>query len=399
VKKQGIITWLLLLCLAPAMFSCNSLSSGKQLNERVTLRRTDKIPYGTFVAFDNLKYIFPSADIEINKISPSNYKSFTYSYNAVQSTQGYKTLYVIISPYFFPSSREYNALMRFVSEGNHVFISAVYWGREFCDSMKMDVFPSFSDSLWATIQNPVSYDSLAFTYPGNQTGGHFTKYDSTYANILGRNDAGEVNFVKHTYQGGGSLYMHTSPLAFSNFFLLHKSNNAYYNNVLSYLPQKVKYIEWDDYFRYGRKFSSFQVIMEHPGLRAAFWIVLLIFGLIFLFDSKRKQRIIPKIAPLKNASLDFVKTVGRLYYNYRDNKNLGMKMTAHLLDHIRTRYNMPTSVMDEHFVFTLAGKSGYDTAALQKLIYMAKWMQDSPRIIDPELMEFHKMTEDFYKHS
>jgi hypothetical protein len=140
------------------------------------------------------------------------------------------------------------------------------------------------------------------------------------------------------------------------------------------------------------------VIMENPGLRAAFWITLLVFLLIFLFDSKRKQRIIPKIPPLKNASLDFVKTVGRLYYQYRDNKNLALKMTAHLMDYIRTRYNIPTSGMDERLVGTLADKSGYDTAALQKLVYQAKMIQDSPQISDEELMEFHKLIEAFYKH-
>lgn len=397
MKKQGII-WILLLCLAPFMFGCTSIGN-KELNKRVTLKRTDKIPYGTYVAFENLKYLFPGAEIEINKISPSNYKAFTYTYGySSVDTDKEHTLYMIISPYFSPNVREYNALMRFIGQGNHVFVSAAYWGREFSDSMKIDVSPSFTDSLWTMVQNPVTYDSLAFTYPGDNSGGYFTKYDSAYANILGRNEKGRVNFIKHSYQGGGSLYMHASPLAFTNFYLLHKTNNSYYNNVFSYLPKKVKQIEWDEYFRYGRQFSSLQVIMENPGLRAAFWIVLAVFGLIFLFDSKRKQRIIPVIPPLKNASLDFVKTVGRLYYNYRDNKNLGLKMTAHLLDHIRSRYNIPTSQLDENFAFTLAGKSGYDTAALQKMLYMAKWMHDSPRITETELMEFHKMTEDFYKH-
>lgn len=404
MKKQGFIICLLA-CLAPLLFSCGSFQKKKQLNERVTLRHSDKIPYGTYTAYQNLKYIFPDAQVEINKLSPSSYRSFAASHNVTYDStgrerkEGESVLYMVISPYFSPNAREYDALMRFIGRGNHVFISAEYWGKQFSDSLKLDVFPSFMDSLWATVNAPVTHDSIAFTYPGNATGGHFTRYDSLYADVLGHNEAGQVNFIKHSYQGGGSLYMHASPLAFTNFFLLHKKNNSYYNNVLSYLPKDVVQIEWDDYFRYGRQFSKLQVIMENPGLRAAFWIVLLIFALIFLFDSKRKQRIIPKIAPLKNASLDFVKTVGRLYYQYRDNKNLGMKMTAHLLDHIRTRYNMPTSLLDDRFALTLANKSGYDAAAVQKLLYMAKWMQDSPRIIDTELMEFHKLTEDFYKHS
>lgn len=401
MKREGIIFYILLLCLAPLVFSCN-VGNKKRLNARVTLKRTDKIPYGTYVAYENLTHIFPAADVEVNRVSPSSYRAFSAMHEYGGLYHGIdtgKTLYMIVSPYFSPNAREFNSLMQFIGKGHHVFISAQYWGSAFQDSMKIDVSQTGTiDSLWAGVINPVTYDSLMYVYPGYGRTSYLTKYDSSYANILGRNERGEINFIQHTYKSGGSMYIHTSPLAFSNFFLLHKSNNAYYDNVLSYMPKSISHIQWDDYFRYGRQFSAFQVIMESPGLRAAFWIVLLIFALIFLFDSKRKQRIIPKRPPLKNASLDFVKTVGRLYYQYRDNRNLALKMTAHLMDHIRTRYNLATFTMDERFVFTLADKSGYDATALQKLIYQAKMIQDSPQISDEELMEFNKLTEAFYKH-
>ena len=400
MKKEGILFYSLLLCLAPLVFSCN-VGKKKRMNARITLKRTDKIPYGTYIAYENLTHIFPAADLEVNRVSPSSYRAFSamQEYAVYHGADSGKTLYFIVSPYFSPNTREFNALMQFIGRGHHVFISAQYWGSVFQDSMKIAITPTGStDSLWAAVINPVTYDSLMYVYPGYGRTSYMRKYDTNYANILGRNEQGQVNFIQHTYKSGGSLYIHTSPLAFSNFFLLHKSNNSYYDQVLSYLPKSISHIQWDDYFRYGRQFSTFQVIMENPGLRAAFWIVLLIFALIFLFDSKRKQRIIPKRPPLKNASLDFVKTVGRLYYQYRDNRNLALKMTAHLMDHIRTRYNLSSFTMDERFVFTLADKSGYDATALQKLIYQAKMIQDSPQISDEELMEFNKLTEAFYKH-
>jgi hypothetical protein len=401
VKREGIIFYILLLCLAPLVFSCN-VGKKKRMNTRITLKRTDKIPYGTYIAYENLTHIFPAADVEVNRVSPSSYRAFAAMHEYAGFAQGLdstKTLYFIVSPYFSPNTREFNALMQFIGRGHHVFISAQYWGKEFQDSMKINVdLTGSTDSLWAGVINPVTYDSLMYVYPGYGRTSYMSRYDTNYANILGRNEQGQVNFIQHTYKSGGSMYIHTSPLAFSNFFLLHKSNNSYYNNVLSYLPKSISHIQWDDYFRYGRRFSAFQVIMENPGLSAAFWIVLLIFALIFLFDSKRKQRIIPQRPPLKNASLDFVKTVGRLYYQYRDNRNLALKMTAHLMDHIRTRYNLSSFTLDERFVFTLADKSGYDSTALQKLIYQAKMIQDSPQISDEELMEFNKLTEAFYKH-
>ena len=51
--------------------------------------------------------------------------------------------------------------------------------------------------------------------------------DSTITTILGKDEYGRANFVKLDYEGGGSLYLHLAPLAFSNFFLLHKENKAY----------------------------------------------------------------------------------------------------------------------------------------------------------------------------
>ena len=404
---RSLLTAILLLTLVPVFVGCNNIAKKKKkLDARVTLRKKDKIPYGTYVAYNNLKHIFPSAAVDVNSVSPASYRSFVTSYSSYGSDDTTTTLYVIISPYFSPDKREFEALMRFISRGNHVFISSQYWGDEFLDSMDIDIGYNFildtainhKDSLWVSVFDPVSHDSLSFTYPGSKDYSYLDDYDSVYSAVLGYNDSGQPNFIKLAYQNGGSIYIHTNPLALTNFFLLHKNNNRYYDNVFSYMPRNVTQIEWDEYFRYGRRFSAWQVIMNHPSLRAAFWVTLLIFLLIFLFDSKRKQRIIPKIQPLRNASLDFVKTIGRLYYQYRDNKNLGIKMTAHLMDHIRQRYNISTATMDEKFVDNLAYKSGYDHAALKKIFYHAKWIQDSPRVSDEELLEFQKLTEAFYKH-
>ncbi|HYF29796.1 MAG TPA: DUF4350 domain-containing protein [Chitinophagaceae bacterium] len=412
--RQGLVKPLALLYVAALFASLMILpafpayAQTKKASQRITLRYLDKIPYGTYVAFENLEYIFPDADVYINKKSPSGYTSFTSPHDYYTGEDGTvvqkeKTLYIIISPEFAPNTREYSSIMEFVGNGNHVFISALYWGQDFLDTMNIDLFPSWfnNDSLWVTINNPVTTDSSAFAYPGKADYAYFTEYDTTYAAILGKDDAGNVTLIKYTYQGGGSLYIHANPLAFTNFFLLHKNNNEYYNSVFSHVPPSVQQIQWDDYFRYAGErsgSSSLQVIMSHDELEFAFWIVLLIFMLIYLFESKRKQRIIPNIPPLRNASLDFVKTIGRLYYQYRDNKNLALKMIAHLMDHVRSRYNIPTSVMDDKFVATLAYKSGYDQAALNKLFYHARMIQDSPQISEEFLMEFNKMTEAFYKH-
>jgi hypothetical protein len=219
--------------------------------------------------------------------------------------------------------------------------------------------------------------------------------------VLGRSENGHPNFIKVHYLSGGNIYFHFAPIAFSNFFLLHKNNMDYYNDVLSYLPHDADVVYWDDYFRNKdyKDFSPLAVILKNDSLRWAFWMVIAIFLFLLLFQSKRRQRLIPLKKPVKNTTLDFVRTVGRLYYQRRDNKNLAQKMAAHFLDHVRTKYHMPTTLLDDQFTHKLAFKSGYDTEALKQVIYSVSTLSDYPALTDEELITFSKNLESFYKHS
>ena len=51
------------------------ISSSKIFDERITLSRKDKIPYGCYVAYNNLNFVFPSAKITLNSRSPEDWDS------------------------------------------------------------------------------------------------------------------------------------------------------------------------------------------------------------------------------------------------------------------------------------------------------------------------------------
>jgi hypothetical protein len=395
----------ILFILLPLLAGCGNLGKKKRLDERITLKKGDKIPYGTFVAYEDLQYLFPNAEITTNKESPSSISSFLSDYSYSTQKKPPKALYVIITPEFYPDQQEYDALLRFVGAGNHVFVSSFSWSKNFTDSLNLRIFQpetfvQFEDSLEVSIKHPVTYDSMDFAYPGKSDDTYFVQYDSNYSSVVGH-ERRHPNLIRQAYQGGGSITIQSDPLAFSNFFLLHKKNHTYYDETFSYFPRDIDAVVWDQYFRYrknGGGFNSLQVILANKGFRTAFWLMLLLFALIYLFESKRKQRIIPLIKPLKNTSLDFVKTVGRLYHQYRDNKNLGQKMTAHLMEYIRQKYNLPTTTLDDQFISSLAFKSGYPTDKLHSMIYKAKMINDFASVNDEDLMDFHRQTEAFYKY-
>jgi hypothetical protein len=382
-----------------ALGSCQSRD--KRLNRLVTLWRKDRIPYGAYFAYENMKYMFPKANITINSSSPADYRSFHYTRTSRdKQPQGY----IIIAPQVIPDQNEINAMMNFVGDGNQLFISSFLWGDSLLSSLGIKLggdmlWTQHLDSLQVSVYEPATDSLSIFRYPGARADNYVRSMDTQYATILGRNVNGMANFVKFSYKGGGSIYLHFAPMAFTNFFLLHKNNVAYYEAVFSYLPSSLKEVKWDDYFRYAkdRNFSALQYILANRSLRWAFWLVLVLFGLIFLFESKRRQRLIPVMTTVRNSSLDFVKTIGRLYFQQRDHSNLAAKMTAHWLDFIRTNYHLSTSTLDEEFISRVSFKAGLSRDRITSLVQDVRYFQDNASPSDEDLLSFGKKIDDFYK--
>lgn len=371
----------------------------RQINKRVTLWRNDKIPYGANYAYHQLEHIFPNAQIETSNKSPYTFYQEDDSSSA----------YLILSYSVQPDENELNALLNYAMSGNHIFISGIRIGENLLDSfnLKTSSLPPYllsSDSLTVSITGSRREAPLVFSYPGYSLGNHFTEMDSSVTQILGKDEEGNANFVRFRYQGGGSVFLHLAPAAFTNFFLLHKDNKSYYDQALSVIPDSVKKVRWDDYFRHHSNgqsnsersaFSKLGTFLKNEVLRWAFWLTILLFALIYLVESKRKQRVIPTIKKLNNSSLDFVKTVGRLYYQRKDNKNLAQKIAAHFLGHIRARYNLNTSQLDEKFEEKLAYKSGQPLVAVQEVINELRSLELAYEMTDEELLSFNNKIDKF----
>jgi len=386
--KLGI----LLLLLAGGFASCGK--SSKKLNRRITLWRKDDIPYGTRLAYEGLPYLFPDVEVSVNKKSPVD----------LSSNSGANKAYIIVAANLDPKPSEVTALLNFVGEGNHIFISTHHVADTLLHALGLRAAWGNNqgeepDSLRLKLYDPNTETYRSFSYPGDSYDSWFTSLDTQYATIMGKDERGRPDFVKFTYKGGGSLYLQLAPLAFSNFFLLHKSNRAYYEKAISNIPSKVSEVIWDDYYRYSHNedFSAFQYILSNRSLRWAFWLMLVLFALIYLFDSKRRQRMIPLISPLRNTSVDFVRTIGRLYFQRRDNRNLAMKMVAHFQDQVRTRYHMASPTMDGEFIDRLSYRTGYPKEELSRLVGYMQMLPSKAYVPDEELLDFHRQLDAFYK--
>ncbi len=377
----------------------------------MSLWRNDKIPYGTKLSYDHLEYIFPGAQVEINKESPMQSSIFSYA-----KENDEKSVLIAIVPSFKPSALEWKSLMHYTSMGHHILISTFDIGQNLKDSLNFTTTTSnglynSSDSLIISLVHPVSYDTSRYLYPGGSYDNSFDSIAPTYTTVIGYNEFKRPNFIRFELKSGGSIMIHLAPVAFTNFFLLHKQNIEYYNQSLSYIPGNVKRVYWDDYFRYhefGRKkgstegknlFSKLKVFMQDDMLRWALILTAILFALIYLFDSKRKQRVIPPVKPLTNASLDFVKTVGRLYFQQKNNRDLVEKLQVQFADHLRSRYNMQVGFAQDNFSHHLSYRTGYDEAPFKKIQGYFLLLKDNEPVADEDLYALHTELEKFYKHS
>lgn len=375
----------------------------KKFDERISLRHTDKKPYGTYVAFDLLKNLFPGAEVFSSKYEPG------YWENASEKDKDQFLL--IITDKFNADRFELNNLVEFAENGNDIFISTMYlssYADKIFGCISSSYDPSFIDradlkkNYRFYLKNPPFGQRRMFTYPGRTFNSYFSETDSSITDILGYDGSQRVNFIR-LQAGKGQIFIHLEPLAFSNYFLLNKDNAEFYSNVLSLVRPGIKKVIWDEYYL-NKKGENNQkekgwmtVLMQYPAFRAALITAIITLFFFVLFEMRRKQRIIPVIRKPANDSLDFVKTIGRLYYEKGDHRNLCKKMAAYFSEYVRNKYKIPTAKMDTEFARNLHFKSGVPEAEIQSIANFIFNLEGAAEISQVQLKEFYKQLESFYK--
>jgi hypothetical protein len=143
--------------------------------------------------------------------------------------------------------------------------------------------------------------------------------------------------------------------------------------------------------------TPLRFILNNEPLAWAYYLTIGAVVVFMLFEAKRKQRIIPIVKPLPNTSLEFVSTIGNLYYQNGDHKNIAEKKINFLLEHIRSSFLLKTLYWNEEFFRTVANKSGNTTEDVQRLFKKINFIQSSSMISAEQLMDLNDAIEQFLK--
>lgn len=358
---------------------------------KVTLSKDDKNPFGGYILYRQLTDLFPAAHI-------SSYRLPVY--NQLNKHSRLNTAYLLIGDKLHLKSEDVRELLKYVRSGNYAFLAGSEFSSLLMDSLKLKTGRRFSlrnsDSSRINLKNPALHAVIDYGFKRMTIDGYFRELDTLKAVVLGNNHFNDVNFVKMAY-GKGAFLVHTLPLSFSNYFLLTRQNADYTAKALSYLPANIRRVYWDEYYKLGPAGSSnpLRFILGNTWLKWAFRTGLAAMIMFLVFGMKRRQRIIPVIQPLRNSTLDFVQTVGKVYFNQRDNKNIALKRINYFLERVRSNFFLSTSHLNHEFVESLAEKSGAGKQEVSDLVNAINEIYDLATVSDEAILRLNKKIDYF----
>lgn len=353
----------------------------KPIDWRPTYSVNDKIPFGLFVFDKEINGLFKNRKIErISAVTPYEFLDSKYEEDTLVEDYKIKGTFLSISEFNTIDDQSAKEILYFVSHGNNAFLSMKTFPKPLLDSLKFDFYSDAQyvvneiNTFWLANKK---LDPKKYHLDGGMGDYNFSKIDTLNTIVLGyqghtnkqRPKLQDVNFIKVPYKNG-FFYLHTQPAAFTNFHLLKGNDYQYAQSVLSYIPK-------GDIFWYTKEpkdesisDSPLRYILSQPALKWA-WYFFLIGMLIFIiFNAKRKQRIVPILKPLPNSTIDFTKTIGNLYFQEGDHKNIIDKKIIYFLEKIRIDYLIDTSKLDDTFIKKLQLKTGKNETDIQELVFL-----------------------------
>jgi hypothetical protein len=368
------------------------LSKNKQYDWNVTLAHEDKNPYGTYA----LNEFLPDV---VNSIVKNSYQTL---YELKDSLRALENI-LILSSGFSSGKEDTEMLLSYADAGGTLFISANDFYGTFADTLGLETSDSFFegenafeqiDSAFLYFVSPVMDSTSKFRYKRGNIHNYFSNLDSVEATVIATNDFHQPVTLR-ILKGKGAIILNCTPMIFTNIHLLNGQNHKFASTLLSYLPKRTTY--WTEYYHLGRMEAAtpLRFILTNEPLKWAYYISIISLLLFMIFEAKRKQRIIPIIKPLTNTTLEFIATIGNLYFQRGDHKNIAEKKIQFFFDQVRSHYMVSMQLRDEGFVAVLTKKSGASGKTVRELVSIINHVLTKEKITASELTDLNHSIEKF----
>ena len=331
------------------------------------------------------------------------------------------TDYILIGASAYLDRHDVDALANFIHQGNDAFIASHEIQEELINTIYDDpceypigYLTNYSPEVTLNFYHDSLRTQTGYTYK-YRVSSMDLQYDWNYLTQealcdssqsivpLGHQEGSAVNFFKIPY-GKGNLYLHSNPLVFTNYFLVHPDKAEYAATIFSHL--RGKNIIWDDFSKlpfsqnHNEYNSPLYFVLQQPSLKYAWWMILITILFFVIFAAKRKQKVIPVLEPKTNTSLEFVTMISALHYQNGNHLDIAQKKMKYFLYFIRTKYGIHTSTFTQTQVPVLAARSKVKETHVQHLF--ERWVVIEKfgfsGIEDHRLVDLYYAMDTFYKN-
>lgn len=329
--------------------------------------------------------------------------------------------YIFVNQYYYLTSEEVGALLKFVSRGNNAMIIAEGLPDTLLNALNIYGLPL---SLEMKTERSVRVETLNTSSavqnyvarfrgyePEDRIDWHYLKEDEKFklgifptSYIVQSTINKHINQVTYSY-GKGRLVINTTPILFSNYMMRSDTAFKYVNEMLTNFNLEKVYFDVyssnykDDAERMQRNSASpLSYILAHKELKYAWYLLLLTVVLFLLFRAKRVQRIIPVLATKRNTTVAFVETLSGLYYSQANHREMASTKMQLFLFFIRTKLNIPTHELNDRVIRQISQKSGVSFDLVDDIFeYYKNRIETTDELSSESLLEFYNKINQFYK--
>lgn len=375
-------------------------------------------PYGTDMLYSFLEDYNKKAKLEL--IDKESITTFLQRKDSLG--EGKNNTYFIVGNELQYSERDYKSLENFMYAGNTVFIISSILDYKLINQISTEC--ANSDEKYSSLNDVYEYSVKVnfenkklrsekgyfffYEYLSKRSDYNFHYFGSDFCRYLKYETLGEIephkpNFIKINV-GKGHLLLHSNPIFFSNRHLIREDAFDYANKALSYIPDGNIY--WDNHSKPikikkpavegNEDDTPFTYILKQRSFRWAFYLIYVAVFLFLVFNLFRKQRQIPVLFQNKNTSLEFIKNVGSLYFENKDNKQLAQKIMLHFMNEIRLKYFI-SDKNEEVIIEKLASKTKLKPSVIQDIFTSFAYIEKQDECTDEDLVKFYLKIEKFHK--
>ncbi len=379
-------------------------SEPEPVNWYPSYAKTDKIPLGSFVSYNLIKESFDTKRLQDINQPP---------YEFLNDNDSVSGTYFFINGSISFDKNELNTLLKWVENGNTLFVSAKTIENRLLDTLNVEIdnlisIDNISTKPLVELVNKELKTPSPFLYNQDIYNPYFNELDTINTTILGvtqlYNDTlkikdPKVNYIQQSF-GKGKVLLHTFPEAFGNYFMLTDKNYQYTQNLLAYINPNQK-ILWDNYYKSGKTFytSPLFLLLNNRYLKWAYYFVLIGVVLFVIFEGKRKQRSIPIIEPLKNQTLSFTKTISGMYFEKGKHKEIATKQNLLFLDYVRNVLRIPTNELDEKTIINIAARSNNSIEDTKILFKYFDELNKKVKIEKEDVLKLYELINTFKSRS